>query len=332
MISVPDAWQSLLPATGVNKGWKSIRIFPDAPFPIRAAIEEPMGRRALLFEFHASSVSAIREYPSANGFMCFTESLKSSPSDMVRLCLVLVPSFDPELFGRLAQDVAETAASTNNEVDGVKVFLARLNAWQIFLRKHEEGLTHEEQIGLFAEIAFFRHTIKCGLHPIIATAAWRGPEGGLRDFEFDDCEIEVKATLGAHRTLRISHLSQLDETGITNLFLCHIFLSLSAEGETLCEIVKSMRAELSEHECITLHQFERLLLIAGYSDHHEKLYELRRYKISSMKIFRVAESFPRIRLNDVLPGVLDGSYIVDVQACQQYLVDMSLILPLIGIK
>jgi hypothetical protein len=248
----------------------------------------------------------------------------------VRVYLVLVPGFDPVLFGRLAQDVAEAAASARDEDNGVRIFLSRINAWQVFLRKHEEGLSPEEQIGLFAELAFLRSIMKYGLHPIIVTSAWRGPVGGLRDFVFDHCEVEVKATLGVNRTLRISHFSQLDEADTANLFLCHIVLFLNEKGLTLSDMVNCLRSELSI-DGMVMQEFERLILMAGYSDHHARHYELRRYNISALNFYTVAGSFPRIRESDILPGILDGSYSLDVQACDPYKIGIDSVLPLLGI-
>jgi hypothetical protein len=319
MNHIGSLWRDLAGEKFHHKhGWYSRRLYPDAVSNIRAAILEPEGTPALLIEVPAAVVPSDFEFPGSRGFDLFAETLVPGPSGQVRLCLLLSDRIYWEVFEVLCQDVAETIAKASSETITVQTLLSRLRVWQAFmLRFGTRGLGQEEQIGLFAELNFLRDNVIDNLPDLSALQCWEGPKGGVQDFNFPECAIEVKGTTAFPcENIKISSLLQLDETRIKKLILCHMaFDTNNIAGITLPEIVHDIRNCLSLKNSSNVSKFNDLLLEAGYLDSHESLYSGRRYLIREYRYFEVIDSFPRIRFAEVRRGVIEGSYNIQLRAC-----------------
>lgn len=299
-------------------GWYSRRLFPDAASDIRAAVLNPEGTHALLIEVPSAVVPSDVEYPVSRGFELFPEISVPGPNGRVRLCLVLSDRIYWEVFEVLCQDVAETIARASSETVTVQTLLSRLRVWQAFmLRFGPKGLGTEEQIGLFAELCFLRDNVIGQIPALSALQSWKGPTGGIQDFNFPGCSIEVKGTTALpSENIKISGLLQLDETCVKKLILCHMaFDANNISGITLPEIVQNIRHRISLDDSSAVLYFNDLLLEAGYLDSHESLYSGRRYLIQELRYFEVADGFPRIRLSEVRRGVISGIYNIGLRAC-----------------
>ena len=105
-------------------------------------------------------------------------------SKYLLLNLVLVDKQFKDVFDSL---VADVLSSVINETD-IKVILKnysnRLIKWQsLFERFKQQGLTPEEQRGLYGEIFFLRKFIKSNSDFLNIINSWVGPEKQIRDFQ-----------------------------------------------------------------------------------------------------------------------------------------------------
>lgn len=300
-------------------GWNSLRIHPETTCSIRVAIRYPDRVPALLIEADAKSMDNIAEYPNAKGFEVYAEAIEPGPLGRTRICLVLTDTSRKDVFGILSEDVIEAVLESSSEPMAIRAFLARLHAWQIFMRRQVESLTIEEQIGLFAEITFLLNCL-AGRIPIQeAIDAWRGPGGGLRDFSFGKCDVEIKATtLKSKPKFFVYNFAQLDETSVEILILFIYRLSDSDQGKTLPELVEDARIAFDRNGTNSKNAFENRLLEAGFLDLHSHNYIGRRYSVISSKCYHVRGEFPRIKNSDLRDGVLEGSYSVDTSKCSPF--------------
>lgn len=317
-------WKDLAEEPRVEPGWHTRRIFPDAISDIRAAILEPGATPALLIELASSAIPPDVDYPSSRGFVLSSEIAVPGPGGRTRLCLLLSDRVFLEVFEVLCQDVAGTIAEAFTERETVQALLSRLRIWQGFMKRYgSEGLGLEEQIGLFAELFFLTENVIGRVSPFRAVQSWKGPAGGVQDFEFPGCSIEVKSTtILPPGPIKISSLSQLDETRVKRLVLCHMtFDTGSVSGLTLPELVQRIRGKLGSEDRSAVMMFNESLLEAGYLDIHEGLYSGRRYLVRSVCFFEVTGDFPRIRASEVRTGVLSGSYGIEFSACLPFELD-----------
>jgi hypothetical protein len=272
----------------------------------------------------ASAIPAIPEYPSARGFDVAPIRVTPGRHGVVWLVLSLTAPQYAEVFDTLASDVAGAIAGAADDRAGVRTMLAHLRVWQEFMRRHgPEGLSTQEQTGLFSELFFLRRHILPHLSAADAVRVWEGPYEGLHDFAVGRVAVEIKGTVAAAAAaFEASSLVQLDETQVGRLCLCHYsWHGGSAKGETLPELVESIRENLAAEDATALARFNESLLRSGYLDSQTSLYGTRRLEEARELLFEVREGFPRLRLRDVPAGIVDGSYTVELSACSGFSID-----------
>ena len=114
-------------------------------------------------------------------------------------------------------------------------------------------------------------------------------------------------------------MTQLDETLVELLLLCHVSLVLDGrDGESLPELVDRLRVTIRIQDVSALEGFNAKLIEAGYLDSHSELYSDRRYRHRETRFFKVTDSFPRIAARDLRGGISECSYTVLLTACAPY--------------
>ena len=327
MVSAGEIWDELATAgdrEAQEDGWYLRRIHPDAACGIFVALRQPGAVPALLVEVGVTAVDVVGEYPSARGFELYPESVTPGPRGRTRLCLVLADTRYRDVLEVLVNDVIERIAVAPGESEVVKAFIARLHIWQNFMRKHSvEGLTKEAQIGLFGELFFLAANLldRAPAHDVVN--AWKGPTGGNQDFDIGGRCVEVKSTTVIPPvSVNIASMTQLDETVVELLLLCHMSLALDGgEGESLPGLVERLRATIQIQDVSALDGFNAKLIEAGYLDAHSALYSDARYMHRETRFFAVTNGFPRVAPGDLREGISECNYTVVLAACAPYEVE-----------
>ncbi len=212
------------------------------------------------------------------------------------------------------------------ESEAVRAFMAWLRVWQNFMRKHgAQGLGQEAQIGLFGELCFLVDHLLDRAPAFDVVDAWKGPIGGNQDFELGARCVEVKSTTVVPPvSVSIASMTQLDETLVNLLLLCHVSLAADGGGgESLPEIVERLRTTIESEDISALDSFNAKLIEAGYLDTHSELYSDRRYTVRGTRFFRVADGFPRIASGDLREGISECTYRVVLAACAPFEVEAT---------
>jgi hypothetical protein len=321
MTIVGDAWETIRASNLSSAGWDARRVFPESGCDIFAALGQPGAFPGLLLEIASRLVSASTRFPGSAGFVVQSETVTPGPNGKVRLCLSLADSRYADVFEVLAEDVAVAVGKALSDAEGLRVFVARLNIWQAFMQKHgPDGLNVEEQAGLFAELILLDKLT--GFLPAgNAVDTWRGPGGGVHDFDFGGRCMEVKSSSAPSRPgFTVASLNQLDETKVNLLLLCHVMLDITSgeNGETLPELVERVRVRVKKEDVSALARLDGLLIQAGYLDAQAGLYAARRFRVAGLHWYKVEDGFPRIRPSDTRPGVVSASYQVSIDACTPF--------------
>ena len=329
MVDVAEIWDELATAgdpVDSRDGWHLRRICPNMDTDIFVALRHPGAVPSLLVEVDTSAVRVTAEYPSARGFELYPESVTPGPRGRTRLCLVLADHRYRDVFEVLVNDVGERITNTLGQEEGIKTLIARLYVWQNFMRRHGvEGLTIEAQIGLFGELTFLAHHLIDQLPAQDSVNAWKGPTGGNQDFNIGGRCVEVKSTTVIPPvSVTIPNITQLDETLVDLLLLCHISLAPNERtGESLPELVDRLRATLHVQDVSALDDFNVKLIEAGYLDSHRELYSSARYGPPTTTFFRINRDFPRITVDDLRIGIAECSYSVLLTACAPYELEVA---------
>ena len=305
-----------------TSGYLTRRIYPDANHDIYLAIEYPFRTRMLMIYVDRNSYEDSMVFPACNGFD--VKRMIFPRDERIALQLVLSNNRYKDIFTALVQDIAENIAFIPIEIDAVQMLANRLKRWQMFLEKHDlEGLSEEVQHGLYGELWFLRQVVipHFGLSSL---RYWLGPEGANQDFSFEECAVEVKTTISQNpQKLSISNENQLDETRLNTLFLMHLSLDIRANGETLPEIIESLRVILGK-DSSSRELFEKRLFQIGYLDiHAPKKYSETSYKYRTSSYFKIEQDFPRIVPIALKQGVVQVRYSLELSACRPYAIAES---------
>jgi Putative PD-(D/E)XK family member, (DUF4420) len=328
-MKIEETWNILeAESAEVTSGYLNRRILPESRRDLYLAIEKPSGARMLMMYVDRSSIEKTMVFPSSSGFE--VRRVVFPGDDRITLQLVLANRRYKDIFTTLVQDITENIAFVPVEADAVRAMATRLRRWQLFLEKHDpEGLSEEIQHGLYGELWFLRQVVlpHFGLSRI---CYWLGPEGAAQDFSFEGCAVEVKTTVTQNpQKLSISNENQLNETTLNALFLLHLSLDVRTGGETLPEMVESLRVMLGD-ALFSRELFEKRLFQAGYLDIHASKYGETVYRHRTSSYFKVEQGFPRIVPIDLKQGVTQLRYAIELIACRPFAIAESKVIETIS--
>ena len=261
------------------------------------------------------------EFPKWKGMDFEVLTLDVPKRDTTHIRLFLEQRENRDIFVNVCADLVQsldgclTNESRRNEIAD---FLTR---WSRFFERHgQEGLSSEEQRGLYGELRWLQHMVHAGIEPLAAVNSWKGCRRNYHDFEANGHVVEVKTTMTKEpRKVQINNERQLDGRGLNSLYLFVLTLTNSSGGgETLPDLVQSLRGIFSGKP--VAYTFEHSLREAGYLDIHVHLYN-NNYSSIKEELFHVREGFPRI--TDVPQGLGDLHYTVVLSACGHFKYEIS---------
>ena len=242
--------------------------------------------------------------------------------DVILVKIALISERFTDVFTAFANDLYKTLSPIGKQPNLPYVLSDRFENWHRFFMTHSsEGLSHEEQLGLFGELWFMLHHILCRLPKPAALKCWKGPEEKVHDFELPGGSVEVKTTgTKEPRAFRISSEYQLDTAGIPSLHLYVLSVETRGSGgETLPELVSELRTEFEAEQAVS-DLFRQKLMEAGYLDIHAAEYTAR-YEVVEEFLFGVENGFPSIV--EVPEGVSEVKYKISLSACLRFQVDLE---------
>ncbi len=237
------------------------------------------------------------------------------------IILIKLISYQHEdIFSVLCEDLIDSIKLETDEKQLVRILLNRFEKWKsLFSRLNSQGLSPEEQRGLFGELYFLRKFFQYSSNYKHILDSWVGPSSEIRDFQMNHWALEVKTTHGNnHQKVQISSERQLDNTHLDKLFLYHISLEkIQESGESLNKIIASLN-DILILDIIALNRFRSKLYEAGYFEHQANLYSNTGYFIRQDAFYRVTDNFPRIQENEIRSGVGDVKYSIILSNCKDY--------------
>lgn len=220
-----------------------------------------------------------------------------------------------ELFDVIGLDLA-SAIATQAPAIAINRLLTK---WRRFWGQLTRPLlSREAQIGLLAELWFFSRWLVPAAGPVAATR-WRAPYRSRHDFEWTGRSVEVKGTAIVSRfACKVNGIDQLEppENGELLLFAFRVRDEAGA-SVTLPQIIAECRSILSA-DPDALAVFDTGLMQTDYLPTHEAEYSQNHWRVVDERLYRVDESFPRLRPRHfelgLPPGVSEVSYMLDVHA------------------
>lgn len=248
------------------------------------------------------------------------------------LLLVLLNSDHQDVFATLCEDLIEGISIITDEQKVIKELLNRLEKWKsLFDKASAEGLSKEEQRGLYGELYFLRKWLTNSRDFQNCIQSWLGPEKAIRDFEVNGWALEVKTTHGNnHQKIHINSERQLDIENLNTLILLHLSLEVQQQnGDSLNSIVDEINLILNT-DISSQMKFRVKLLQASYFNIHRAFYENAGYQIRNEIYYLVSAGFPRIEEKDIPRGVGDVKYSIILSEYTNYTITESEVLQMIN--
>jgi hypothetical protein len=310
------AWRALAGgSTATAAGWRTIPVAAGGPCRLLAGRRFPNNEESLVVGFRTVRLPAAEVLPHGRGFLVVRAELDQDNDSVIWIALCRQSSGNLDLFAMMADDIVATLSGLRElaEEHLFRAFLARIAAWQDFMRRGGDGvLGPEEELGLFGELEVLVALIAAGVPPAHAVDAWQGPLDGVQDFPLGTGAIEVKTTVHAVGVFpaKVGSLEQLDDGVTQPMYLAGVRLVLRHEGRSLPDEVATVR-QLLVAEPAVLNVFDRRLLHGGFLDATAERYT-RRFSLVSIRVLPIGPAFPRLTRSDVSLGIRRAQYEVDL--------------------
>jgi hypothetical protein len=324
------SWRSLR-STELTAGWRTVAVLSEYPNVFRAALSHPSQCEALLVRFSSASIPHKDQLPNGIGFEVSVVAHDDPRASW--LCLTRTPSGTFELFRTMVSDLVEALCALLPCADSVAVtaFLARISAWQDFMRRTSSQLSPEDELGLVGELTFLAELLGNSIDANLAIAAWKGPKRGVVDFDLGDVAFEVKTTLSTTGFIAsINSIEQLSDRPRSPLFLVATRLELSDRGLTLPQLVDTLR-QLLESNSFLKTEFTSLLLLVGYHEADQDKYDRKFFKANTY-VLPVKDGFPRMNRAETPSGIIKARYEIDLSKELSNTVELADALNLLRVK
>lgn len=325
-MKIDQIWNDLENDKSLSRGLLLRRYSAGSTQDVYVALQQPECLRCIAFRLKANEKINTSGYGNLKDIRINTVPDDSDNSRNF-LLILLANNEHHEVFATLAEDLINQVLNAEEHVL-IKEVINRFEMWKaLFDKVTSDGLSPEEQRGLYGELYFLRKWISQSTDLQKPIQSWLGTEKELRDFQSAGWGIEVKTSQSNnHQKLHISSERQLDPTNLNILILLHLSLELQQHhGETLNQIINSIVTLLSQDVTAQV-QFRAKLLQGGYFLNHASKYEITGYQIRGESFYTVRDNFPRIEEADIRTGTGDVKYSIILTEQSEYLVSETFVL------
>lgn len=314
-------WKAIEQESGQLPGTYQRRVPDGGALTSYVALVRPEGRRRIVVHVLASACTHLNLPTAGRGFELVVEH--RPPGEYAVLHLEERSSAGSTIFSMVCADLISVSKSSADAATASRLLCNRLIAWKRFFEsKGEQGITREEYVGLWGELHVMGAMISAGTPPSDALRAWLGPIGAPHDYSFGTRAIEVKTSASAEMGLvHISNVMQLDDSSLSHLYLVCIHCDFRPEvGMSMSELRDGIREQLGP---ALSGSFTDCLVSRGLGEPDVSPWAKWGFTVMSVRAFAVQGAFPRFRINDVPPGVVDVTYALQLGACSPYGVDLA---------
>ena len=228
--------------------------------------------------------------------------------------------YDQIIFVNVMKDVCDNLEFVDKR-GCVSTIKYTLQKWSVFFRFEKDYvLSANVQQGLYSELIVLEKMIKKNGNK--ALAYWTGYNSESHDFYIGKDAVEIKSSSAqGPEKVKISNEYQLDDSGVMGLlYLLYLSIKKSeVDGEMLPEIVERVMIQL---DCSQKEMFKEKLLKVGYVYSMPELYTYH-FRVREESCFMVKGNFPRITPKNIHKGIGAVEYVVSLDACRSYMIEIE---------
>ena len=297
----------------LGKRWNDCRdgqILVDASHPLKLLL-------GLSADGNKQLLVPVQEYVSTLKSSASIKVTNGVAGEQKYIIIELINSSLTNEFIYLCIDLIEKSRFQSTPYKSVKALLDSFCKWQqLFDVAKKDLLSGYEIKGLIGEILFINQKIKSGVNANSVIDAWQTHKDAARDFIFDDIWYEIKAVASTSDHVTISSIEQLDHESMGKLAI--YFLDKKNNGDDLINlpmIIKQTKELINDSSVVA--QFTRKLLSKGYTYHQE--YENEYFDFIKSNFYKVSDSFPVIRKENIPEQILNAKYDISIKAIHSWL-------------
>lgn len=231
----------------------AMSLTPDGETPIRVYVDDGGSRHLLVPAEAATELDPIR----GDALVCELRSLSFAGETARFLDVTCQRPGLFEVFDDLLASILEAAAESGDPLDAA---ITTLRRWRDLLRAWSLSMSHEAEMGLFAELHVLELLTRASRS--LAPEIWRGPHHEPKDIVAHDYWIEVKAAAPSSQYVWIHGLDQLQDLPGADGYLAVVTVVEDADGRTIEDVAAELRSR-----CDDRREFEALLLLARWVPH-----------------------------------------------------------------
>ena len=228
--------------------------------------------------------------------------------------------YDQTIFVNVMKDVCDNLEFVDKR-SSVSTIKYTLQKWSVFFQFEKDYvLSANVQQGLYSELTVLEKMIKKNGNK--ALAYWTGYNSESHDFYIGKDAVEIKSSSAkGPEKVKISNEYQLDDSGVMGLlYLLYLSIKKSeVDGEMLPEIVERIMIQL---DCSQKEMFKEKLLKVGYVYSMPELYTYH-FRVREESCFMVKGNFPRITPKNIHKGIGAVEYVVSLDACRSYMIEIE---------
>ncbi len=242
--------------------------------------------------------------------------LKRREDQKLALSFDLQDSAYAQLFTIFCKDMIVVCERAGKEM-AISNALIRWKYWlELFGKKSPHILDRNEIKGLVGELLFLKDYMAPQFELDEAVKSWMGPMLGHKDFEIQNTWYETKSINAGAVQVAISSLEQLESEEDGHLAI----LRLEETSENNDQSINLNRLVLQIMEMIETPEIRDMFMVRldniGYANDPE--YEKYAYVKRGMEIYKVDDSFPRIRRNSINPSIGNAKYTIMIDGLVNY--------------
>lgn len=221
------------------------------------------------------------------------------------------------VFALLCEDLVESSRQLVRGSSGVKIVARRMANWRRLMEGGDLGLLSAEKVrGLIGELLVLEGYFLHRLGEVDSINAWVGPLGSDQDFQMANEAWEVKTIQPDSAYVEIASETQLDSASrkinLTVITLNEVGFS---SGYSLNQLIARIRVRTIDQPA-ALDAFDQRLVALGYLSRSE--YDTPHFCTGSVSTFCISDGFPRVTSQNLILGVSDVRYKVQLGFCAPF--------------
>lgn len=316
-----QTWKQVLDEEPQEEGIYYRRLAVTSHWAIHVGIRRPASTFVLILETEKVAADKFRYHDDSRGY-----SIEIGPDLVARPNRSTIRIIETDAafrlpFTKFCADLIEHWCNQADAGAALRTLSLHLAKWRRFFQPGGElGLSRDEYIGLFGELAFMDAAIRYGIEVFAIVDAWHGQDATNQDFLFGKIAAEIKTATGNDSDrIYISNVRQLDGTGLERLFLArYAFDFRQGSGKTLPQLVSGLRSKIFSDSQAAGFLFSDRLSQAGFIDSCPHALDQWGFTLRNFSMFEVRDGFPRITEESIPEGISGLKYELNLAAATNY--------------